>query len=171
MYTETLSPTFTGMTFAQASELCFVKLKLLLLALEVSSEQWAPPVKLVFDWPIMWPRCGLMTGVTPRSPSTPGAPRYPQTPWASSSPSLPRRSRGESQSHTSVTCGIRDHDDIRSFFKNTVCFIHSLFQLITCVTGRGIIARLVTKTWRTKHRSENANARIVSKQEFSKISL
>ena len=38
MYTETLSPTFTGMTFAQASELCFVKLKLLLLALEVSSE-------------------------------------------------------------------------------------------------------------------------------------
>ena len=36
MYTETLSPTFTGMTFAQASELCFVKLKLLLLALEVS---------------------------------------------------------------------------------------------------------------------------------------
>merc|ERR1719232_2372756 len=35
MYTETLSPTFTGMTFAQASELCFVKLKLLLLALEV----------------------------------------------------------------------------------------------------------------------------------------
>jgi len=35
MYTETLSPTFTGMTFSQASELCFVKLKLLLLALEV----------------------------------------------------------------------------------------------------------------------------------------
>ena len=37
MYTETLSPTFTGMTFAQASELCFVKLKLLLLALEAST--------------------------------------------------------------------------------------------------------------------------------------
>merc|ERR1712223_946673 len=35
MYTETLSPTFAGMTFSQASELCFVKLKLLLLALEV----------------------------------------------------------------------------------------------------------------------------------------
>eukprot|EP00092_Neocalanus_flemingeri_P025026 GFUD01027138.1.p1 GENE.GFUD01027138.1~~GFUD01027138.1.p1 ORF type:complete len:816 (+),score=151.52 GFUD01027138.1:354-2450(+) len=35
MYTETLSPTFTGMTFSQASELCFVKLKLLLLAVEV----------------------------------------------------------------------------------------------------------------------------------------
>merc|ERR1712106_384483 len=35
MYTETLSPTFTGMTFSQASELCFVKLKLLLLAIEV----------------------------------------------------------------------------------------------------------------------------------------
>merc|ERR1719431_1078926 len=35
MYTETLSPTFTGMSFSQAAELCFVKLKLLLLALEV----------------------------------------------------------------------------------------------------------------------------------------
>ena len=29
MYTETLSPTFTGMTFSQASELCFVKLKVM----------------------------------------------------------------------------------------------------------------------------------------------
>merc|ERR1719357_2138487 len=38
MYTETLSPTFTGMTFSQASELCFVKLKLLLLAIEVKSD-------------------------------------------------------------------------------------------------------------------------------------
>ncbi|XP_071748439.1 calcium-activated potassium channel slowpoke isoform X31 [Lepeophtheirus salmonis] len=38
MYTETLSTTFTGMTFSQASELCFVKLKLLLLAIEVKSE-------------------------------------------------------------------------------------------------------------------------------------
>eukprot|EP00096_Caligus_rogercresseyi_P010021 TRINITY_DN3525_c0_g1_i2.p1 TRINITY_DN3525_c0_g1~~TRINITY_DN3525_c0_g1_i2.p1 ORF type:complete len:647 (-),score=172.79 TRINITY_DN3525_c0_g1_i2:450-2390(-) len=37
MYTETLSSTFTGMTFSQASELCFVKLKLLLLAIEVKS--------------------------------------------------------------------------------------------------------------------------------------
>jgi len=35
MYTETLSPSFSGMTFSQASELCFVKLKLLLLAIEV----------------------------------------------------------------------------------------------------------------------------------------
>merc|ERR1712223_977774 len=35
MYTETLSPTFTGMSFSQASELCFVKLKLFLLAVEV----------------------------------------------------------------------------------------------------------------------------------------
>jgi len=35
MYTETLSPTFTGMTFSQASEICFVKLKLLLLAIEI----------------------------------------------------------------------------------------------------------------------------------------
>ena len=38
MYTETLSPTFTGMTFSQASELCFVKLKLLLLAIEVKTD-------------------------------------------------------------------------------------------------------------------------------------
>merc|ERR1719193_3036966 len=38
MYTETLSPTFAGMTFSQASELCFVKLKLLLLAIEVKPE-------------------------------------------------------------------------------------------------------------------------------------
>jgi len=38
MYTETLSPTFTGMSFSQASELCFVKLKLLLLAIEVKSD-------------------------------------------------------------------------------------------------------------------------------------
>ncbi|XP_051174209.1 calcium-activated potassium channel slowpoke isoform X27 [Leptopilina boulardi] len=35
MYTETLSPSFTGMTFPQASELCFTKLKLLLLAIEI----------------------------------------------------------------------------------------------------------------------------------------
>ncbi|XP_025828899.1 calcium-activated potassium channel slowpoke isoform X1 [Agrilus planipennis] len=35
MYTETLSPSFTGMTFSQASELCFTKLKLLLLAIEI----------------------------------------------------------------------------------------------------------------------------------------
>ncbi|TRY80926.1 hypothetical protein TCAL_08819 [Tigriopus californicus] len=38
MYTETLSPTFTGMTFSQASELCFVKLKLLLLSIEVKAD-------------------------------------------------------------------------------------------------------------------------------------
>ena len=38
MYTETLSPSFTTMTFAMAAELCFVKLKLLLLAVEESSE-------------------------------------------------------------------------------------------------------------------------------------
>ena len=39
MYTETLSPSFTGMSFSQASELCFIKLKLLLLAIEVKSEE------------------------------------------------------------------------------------------------------------------------------------
>ncbi|XP_063237374.1 calcium-activated potassium channel slowpoke isoform X5 [Bacillus rossius redtenbacheri] len=38
MYTETLSPSFTGMMFPQASELCFTKLKLLLLAIEIKSE-------------------------------------------------------------------------------------------------------------------------------------
>ena len=35
MYTEHLSPAFTAMTFAEAAELCFVKLKLLLLAVEM----------------------------------------------------------------------------------------------------------------------------------------
>ncbi|XP_049855945.1 calcium-activated potassium channel slowpoke isoform X2 [Schistocerca gregaria] len=41
MYTETLSPSFTGMTFPQASELCFTKLKLLLLAIEIKGEDGA----------------------------------------------------------------------------------------------------------------------------------
>ncbi|CAG9768742.1 unnamed protein product [Ceutorhynchus assimilis] len=41
MYTETLSPSFTGMTFPQASELCFTKLKLLLLAIEVKGVEGA----------------------------------------------------------------------------------------------------------------------------------
>ncbi|XP_045765900.1 calcium-activated potassium channel slowpoke isoform X36 [Maniola jurtina] len=39
MYTETLSTSFTGMTFSQASELCFTKLKLLLLAIEIKGEE------------------------------------------------------------------------------------------------------------------------------------
>ncbi|XP_054166787.1 calcium-activated potassium channel slowpoke-like isoform X2 [Oppia nitens] len=38
MYTENLSPAFMNMTFAQAAELCFVKLKLLLMAIEVTNE-------------------------------------------------------------------------------------------------------------------------------------
>ncbi|XP_061935899.1 calcium-activated potassium channel slowpoke isoform X29 [Apis cerana] len=38
MYTETLSPTFIGMPFAKATELCFTKLKLLLLAIEIKGE-------------------------------------------------------------------------------------------------------------------------------------
>lgn len=37
MYTEHLSSAFTGMTFAEAAELCFVKLKLLLLAVEMDT--------------------------------------------------------------------------------------------------------------------------------------
>ncbi|XP_049855991.1 calcium-activated potassium channel slowpoke isoform X7 [Schistocerca gregaria] len=41
MYTETLSPTFIGMPFAQATELCFTKLKLLLLAIEIKGEDGA----------------------------------------------------------------------------------------------------------------------------------
>ncbi|XP_062702879.1 calcium-activated potassium channel slowpoke isoform X33 [Aedes albopictus] len=41
MYTETLSPSFIGMPFAQATELCFTKLKLLLLAIEIKGEEGA----------------------------------------------------------------------------------------------------------------------------------
>nr|XP_046919729.1 calcium-activated potassium channel slo-1-like isoform X3 [Dermatophagoides farinae] len=37
MYTEYLSPAFEYMTFPQAAELCFLKLKLLLIAIEISS--------------------------------------------------------------------------------------------------------------------------------------
>ncbi|XP_031618243.1 calcium-activated potassium channel slowpoke isoform X46 [Contarinia nasturtii] len=39
MYTETLSPSFIGMPFAQATELCFTKLKLLLLAIEIKGTE------------------------------------------------------------------------------------------------------------------------------------
>ncbi|XP_016960156.1 calcium-activated potassium channel slowpoke isoform X13 [Drosophila biarmipes] len=39
MYTETLSPTFIGIPFAQATELCFSKLKLLLLAIEIKGAE------------------------------------------------------------------------------------------------------------------------------------
>ncbi|XP_037026966.1 calcium-activated potassium channel slowpoke isoform X41 [Bradysia coprophila] len=39
MYTETLSPSFIGMPFAQATELCFTKLKLLLLAIEIKATE------------------------------------------------------------------------------------------------------------------------------------
>lgn len=38
MYTEHLSAAFIGMTFAQGSELCFTKLKLLLLAIEIGND-------------------------------------------------------------------------------------------------------------------------------------
>uniref|UniRef100_T1IXK2 BK channel n=1 Tax=Strigamia maritima TaxID=126957 RepID=T1IXK2_STRMM len=38
MYTENLSPAFINMTFPQAAELCFVRLKLLLLAIEIKNE-------------------------------------------------------------------------------------------------------------------------------------
>lgn len=36
MYTEFLSPAFENMTFPQATELCFLKIKLLLVAIEVN---------------------------------------------------------------------------------------------------------------------------------------
>lgn len=39
MYTEVLSPSFVGMTFNQAAELCFVKLKLLMMAIETKSDE------------------------------------------------------------------------------------------------------------------------------------
>ena len=39
MYTEQLSPSFIGMTFAQAAECCFTKLKLLLIAIETSDSE------------------------------------------------------------------------------------------------------------------------------------
>ena len=38
MYTEILSPSFVGMTFNQASVLCFSKLNLLMLAIETKSD-------------------------------------------------------------------------------------------------------------------------------------
>ena len=38
MYTEVLSPSFVGMTFNQASVLCFSKLNLLMLAIETKSD-------------------------------------------------------------------------------------------------------------------------------------
>jgi potassium large conductance calcium-activated channel subfamily M alpha protein 1 len=38
MYTEYLSPTFTGKTFTQTAIICYTKLKLLLLAVELSNE-------------------------------------------------------------------------------------------------------------------------------------
>ncbi|CAG5016171.1 unnamed protein product [Parnassius apollo] len=41
MYTETLSSTFIGMPFQPAAELCFTKLKLLLLAIEIKGEEGA----------------------------------------------------------------------------------------------------------------------------------
>ncbi|XP_026321789.1 calcium-activated potassium channel slowpoke isoform X25 [Hyposmocoma kahamanoa] len=41
MYTETLSPTFVGIPFSLAAELCFTKLKLLLLAIEIKGEEGA----------------------------------------------------------------------------------------------------------------------------------
>ena len=49
MYTEVLSPSFVGMTFNQASVLCFSKLNLLMLAIETKSD--------VGEWRV-WRVCG-----------------------------------------------------------------------------------------------------------------
>ena len=124
MYTETLSPTFTGMTFAQASELCFVKLKLLLLALEASSLRLE-----IWDEVIVTHRCGQMTEVTPRSPSTPGAPRSQPILWASSSPSLQRRSRGES--HPVTRSRLASRQSHSADFNPSILFLSKSNQALT----------------------------------------
>ena len=61
MYTETLSPSFIGLTFAQAAEICFVRvcdrivfvcicylfqLKLLLMAIETRTEEGKPEIAI-----------------------------------------------------------------------------------------------------------------------------
>ena len=50
MYTEMLSPSFVGMTFNQASVLCFSKLNLLMLAIETKSD-----VGEFFYWLLVFP--------------------------------------------------------------------------------------------------------------------
>lgn len=50
MYTEILSPSFVGMTFNQASVLCFSKLNLLMLAIETKSD-----VGEFFYWLLVFP--------------------------------------------------------------------------------------------------------------------
>jgi len=49
MYTETLSPSFAGMSFSQTAELCFMKLKLLLLAIEVKPSDAAGDPKICIN--------------------------------------------------------------------------------------------------------------------------
>ncbi|KAF2899402.1 hypothetical protein ILUMI_06771, partial [Ignelater luminosus] len=49
MYTETLSPSFIGMPFAQAAELCFTKLKLLLLAIEIKGNDHGMDSKICIN--------------------------------------------------------------------------------------------------------------------------
>lgn len=49
MYTEYLSHAFVGTTFAQAAEICFTKLKLLLLAIEVSDSNGDGSANIVIN--------------------------------------------------------------------------------------------------------------------------
>ena len=51
MYTEVLSPSFVGMTFNQASVLCFSKLNLLMLAIETKSDvgKWREGTGRIID--------------------------------------------------------------------------------------------------------------------------
>lgn len=49
MYTEYLSHTFVGLSFAQAAEICFTKLKLLLMAIEVSESNGDGSANIVIN--------------------------------------------------------------------------------------------------------------------------
>lgn len=49
MYTEYLSPAFENMTFPQATELCFLKIKLLLIAIETTAESDDSGVNIVIN--------------------------------------------------------------------------------------------------------------------------
>lgn len=69
MYTEHLSCSFSGMTFAQASELCFVKLKLLLLAIEIGGEgrSFNPLIVLLLSPPsFLLPSAFLLQSLFPQ---------------------------------------------------------------------------------------------------------
>lgn len=184
MYTETLSPTFTGMTFAQASELCFVKLKLLLLALEVSwssrvsfSDQHLCPGEA--GWrgrrqdlhqPPGRQDPGQHRGLLHRPVSRGGqeVDRENKDSRLGQGPGLAQSSKqGQNLSHLCwptniplpvwVIIGAGEHNalctmapDMTNKNKNTKAFIRTRLSFVSL--GRGITARLVTRTWRTRLR-------------------